>query len=349
MAHVNHGPHFFIGKFYFMLIPPKKTKVDPKPIDLSLDEFRIDLGRDDIQQQIVITIQDQTILTLGSLAILTGKPKARKTSFLHAFLASGLMDDKLWTIKTTLPEDKNQICLVDTEQSIFDLYQSLNRLGNMVNKKLVDIPNFSVYSTRSGDVEKTMQVIETICIKNPQIGLIAIDGLIDLVHDINDVREAKNAINFLKNCCDKYNVGIIGILHQNKSTNYSLGHLGSFASRFAQSELSIEKNDDGTSTLTPTFLRSAGDLDKITIGYDEINKRYDIVDNILSPVNPQTIDMIQQIFGGSVALTYKELVTRSKMHTNQTGYQVEKRMIPAWYANKLIEKRGNLIQICRVL
>jgi len=333
-----------------MLVPPKRTKSpEPVPIDLSLDDYRVDLGRDDITQQIVVTIQGQTILTLGSLAILTGKPKARKTSFLHAFLASGLMDDSIWGIRTKLPDEKSDICLVDTEQSIFDLYQSLGRLSSMIGKKLTDAPNFSVYSTRAGDVDKTMQVIETICQKNPNIGLMAIDGLIDLVNDINDVREAKSAINFLKKCCDKYNVSIIGIIHQNKATNYSLGHLGSFSSRFAQSELSIEKNDDGTSTMGATYLRSAGDIEKIIIGYDERNGRYDIVDNLSNSIIPNDIKTINEIFGGTIALTYKDLVSRAKMFTGANNYQVEKKMIPVWYANKLIEKRGNLIQICRLL
>jgi hypothetical protein len=328
-----------------MLIPPKK---EPTLIDLSIEDFRIDLSREDITQQIVVTIQGQTILTLGSLAILTGKPKARKTSFLHAFLASGLMDDSLWGIRTKLPHEKNGICLIDTEQSLFDLYQSMARLSSMIGRKLTELNNFSVYSTRAGDVDKTMMVIETICKKNPNIGLMAIDGLIDLVNDINDVREAKAAINFLKKCCDTYNVAIIGIIHQNKSTNFSLGHLGSFASRFAQSELSIDKNDD-TSTMAATFLRSAKDFNPINITYDETNGRYDLTENVGKNINPNDLQLIQNIFGGTIALTYKDLVSRAKMITNCNNYQVEKKFIPVWYANRLIEKRGNLIQICPVL
>ena len=341
-----HG--YFFG-YFFMLIPPKKTKpvIDvPEKINLSLDDYRVDLSRNDITQQIVVTIQGQTILTLGSLCILTGKPKARKTSFLHAFLASGLMDDGIWGIRTQLTDDKNHVCLIDTEQSIFDLYQSLGRLSSMINKKLDTLTNFSVYSTRAGDVEKTMSVIDTICKNNPKIGLIAIDGLIDLVNDINDVREAKYSINFLKKICDTYNVAIIGIIHQNKSTNYSLGHLGSFASRFAQSELSIEKLDDGTSEMRATYLRSAGDIMPIKIDYDDANGRYDIVDNLKKI--PVDSNLIVEIFAGTIALTYKDLVTRAKIITGNNNYQVEKKLIPIWYANRLIEKRGNLIQICQV-
>jgi len=334
-----------------MLIPPKKTKpanTKPTLIDLSLDDYRLDLSREDITQEIVVTIQNETILTLGSLCILTGKPKARKTSFLHAFLASALMDDTIWGIRTKLPAEKCGICLVDTEQSLFDLYQSMTRLSSMIGKKLTECSNFSVYTTRSGDVEKTMQIIETICIKNPQTGLIAIDGLIDLVHDINDVREAKSAINYLKKLCDKYNVSLMGIIHQNKSTNYSLGHLGSFASRFAQSELSIEKNEDGTSTMGATYLRSAGDIEKIVIDYDKTNNRYDRVENIITRPGTSDFEIIQKIFDGHFGFNYKELVDRAKTITGATGYQVEKKMIPSWYQSKLIEKNGNLIQLCRI-
>jgi len=334
-----------------MLIPPKKTErkttaLDPVKIDLQT--YKIDLGRQDIKQDVCITIQQKTVLTLGSLAILTGKPKARKTSFLHAFLSSAIIKQSIWTIDVQLPPERPQIALIDTEQSLFDLFTSLARLSAMTGIKLTDLKNFFVYSARAADVVQIMELISTICEQNPKISLIAIDGIIDLVNDINDVREAKNAINFLKKICDTYNVAIIGIIHQNKGTNYSLGHLGSFASRFAQSEFSIEKNEDNTSTLKATFLRSADDIQPINIGYDERNNCYDILENINNNNFKIDINLTEKIFAGAVGLTYKNLVSKIKIETGLNNYQVEKKIIPVMYAEKLIHKVGQLIQIYRL-
>lgn len=333
------------------MLVPKKAKdkvaaVQPSPVNLNINDFRVDLTNDNVTQQVCITIENKTILTYGSLMVLTGKPKARKTTFLHAFLAAGLLKDSIWKIRVSLTETQPEICLIDTEQSYFDLFQSLKRLAAIVRRPLADIQNFSVYTARAGDVQDICQLIDQILSNNPKIGLLAIDGLLDLVNDINDVRESKSAITFIKKICDKYNVAIIGIIHQNKGTNFSLGHLGAFASRFAQSEFSITKSeDDNTSKLESIYLRSADKVGDIIIDFDESRNVYDVVENINKPTKFIDPDVIQQIFGGRVALTYKDLITQTIIHTGETRYHVEKKIIPVWYAENLIHKVGNFIQI----
>jgi hypothetical protein len=333
------------------MLVPKKAKekvaqVQPAPVNLNINDFRVDLTNDNVTQQICITIDQKTILTYGSLMVLTGKPKARKTTFLHAFLAAGLLNDSIWNIRVTMTKEQPEICLIDTEQSYFDLFQSLKRLAAIVRRPLADIPNFSVYTARAGDVSDICQLIEQILTHNPKIGLLAIDGLLDLVNDINDVRESKAAITFIKKICDKHNVAIIGIIHQNKGTNFSLGHLGAFASRFAQSEFSITKNeDDNTSKLESIYLRSADKVNDIIIDFDQTRNVYDVVSNINKPTKFIDLDVIKKIFEGRVALTYKDLISQTIIQTGQTRYHVEKSIIPVWYAENLIHKVGNLIQI----
>ena len=333
-----------------MLVPKaKKTPPQPKQEALKqidINSYLVDLDKP-VSQEVIFTIQSKIILTYGSLMILTGKPKARKTTFLHAFIGSALTTQNIWDIQSELKPDKNEVILIDTEQSLYDLHQSLNRLQNTINKKL-STTNFKAFSARSLSVDEIVQLITTICENNPKIGLLCIDGLLDLVNDINDVREAKAAIHYLKTLSDKFNIGIVGILHQNKGTNFSLGHLGSFASRHAQSELSIEKNESGTSTLSATFLRSSDDIKPIEIDYDDINQKYEVIHNINRPVNFNNLELIEQIFAGKIGLTYKDLVSNCRIHINQSNYFIEKKIIPVWFAEKLIEKRGNLIQICRV-
>ena len=330
------------------MLVPKATK-QKKPIAtipeaINIDNYLVDLDKP-VTQEVIFKIQDKIILTYGSLMILTGKPKARKTTFLHAFIASAVTYDNVWSITTSLKPDKNLVVLLDTEQSMFDLHQSLGRLENTINKKLSSISNFKAYSARSLNVDEIISLITRICEINNNIGLICIDGLLDLVYDINDVREAKAAIHYLKTLSDTYQVGIVGILHQNKGTNFSLGHLGSFASRHAQSELSIEKNDSGTSTLSSTFLRSADDIKPIEIGYNDNEQKYDVINNLVVKQNYINFETIQKVFNGKIGLTYKDFVSQCKININETGYYIEKKIIPVWFAEKLIEKNGAFIQI----
>jgi hypothetical protein len=330
------------------MLPKPKKKVNEKPIDLikefNIDNYLVDLEKP-VTQEIIYTIQDKIVLTYGSLMVLTGKPKARKTTFLHAFIGAALVDYPIWSIKANLKPDKNLVVLIDTEQSMYDLHQSLHRLQNTINLKLSTLKNFKTFSARSLNVDEIIKLINKICEANKNVGLICIDGLLDLVNDINDVREAKAAIHYLKTACDEHNIGIVGILHQNKGTNFSLGHLGSFASRHAQSELSIEKNESGTSTLSATFLRSADDFTPIEIAYDDYNKKYDLSLNMNQNKNYISYDFLNKVFNGKIGLTYKDIIANFRIHTNESVYYIEKKIIPILYAEKMIEKNGSFIQI----
>jgi hypothetical protein len=326
----------------------KQRSLKTEKIDFSINDFKFDLNTNEVKQDVVLTIQNKTILTLGAFLVLTGKPKARKTTFLHAIISTLINSNEIWTIKGHLQSNKNKVVLIDTEQSKFDLYHSLTRLSNNLNCKLNEVPNLDVYTVRSGDVQTIKKLIIEICKNDPAISVICIDGLIDLVDDINDVKQAKQTINFLKEITDTYNVALIGILHQNKGTNYSLGHLGSFASRFAQSELSIEKTDQGSSTLKSTFLRSADDINTIEIIFDEYENKYKSINENdhqdQQNFNPNyEINIIDELFVNQPYYTFADFTEKIKDKFNCTTYKAQKTIIPNFYKLKLIKKNKNYI------
>lgn len=330
-----------------MLIPqkPKKTTPQKEPapsaVDFDHTAHIVDFTAE-VKQQVIISIQGHTILTAGSLLVLTGKPKARKSTFLHTFLGVTIKNTSLWQISASLPVTQKKVILIDTEQSLYDLHNSIKRMAYNFSIDLSNTGLFQVYSSRTLALFNLIQLIENILENNKDCGLLAIDGLIDLCNDINDVKEAKAAITFIKQIADKYQIGVIGVLHQNKGTNFSLGHLGSFASRFAQSELSVTKNEDNTSTLEAVFLRSAESINPISIGWDNINNRYDSIDAIRTASTMYDV-IAKQIFGNEIQLSYAQLVQNAIRVTNSTQYQVTKKLIPELYDLQLIHKVGSYI------
>lgn len=341
-----------------MLIPQKprkksaqSTAPEPNPettiLPLDLSAYKVDFTQT-VTQTVVLTIQDKTILTLGSLLVLTGKPKARKSTFLHTFLGLAVRSESIWSIRVQLPSERKKVILVDTEQSLYDLHQSMKRLA--VNFKIdLSGSELLVFTARALDVQSITNLITTLLTEHPDCSLLAIDGLIDLVNDINDVVEAKSSVHFLKGIADKFNVAIVGVLHQNKATNYSLGHLGSFLSRFAQAELAVKKNEDNSSTMEATFLRSADSFEPITITYDERNNRYDSLSSVESAALRFTEDSILvEIFDGSPALTYKELLIRAASLIPETKYHIEKKLVPYWYDSGKLKKVNGLVTLAVV-
>lgn len=331
-----------------MLVPNKPKKkneaIVSEPISFNIepDTLRVDFNKE-VTQTVVFTIQGKIILTLGSLLVITGKPKARKSTFLHSFIGSALKNDTLWSITGKLPENRKKIVLIDTEQSLYDIHVSIKRMALNLSIDL-NSGDFIVYTARAIDVTAIMSLIDKVCCDQPEISVIAIDGLVDLVNDINDVKEAKLCVSYLKNIADKYNIAIIGVLHQNKSTNFSLGHLGSFLSRFAQSELSVIKEEEN-SKLEATFLRSSDNIEPITIGWDSVNNRYDTLENInIGQLSYSGESILSEIYSDKLALSYKDLLIKAKSIIPESTYYIEKKLIPYWYSKGLLKKIDGLVQ-----
>lgn len=323
---------------------PKRSK-NSELIVSTLDTqiYSFNFKQAEPEEALIVSVNHKKVCSLGGMVVLTGKPKARKSTFLHSFIGSAITKRPIFSIYTDLPADKNKVILIDTEQSNYDLYRSVSRLSYNINIPIESLPdnNFFLYSTRSLDTANTLLLIDQILAQNPDIGLLCIDSLIDLVTDINDVAEAKAVINKIKFWLDTYKIGIITIIHQSKSTNFSLGHLGSFASRFCQSELSIEKNSDNTSTLQATYLRSDENFEPVTIEYSEAQKSYQQVLNTKSQ-NIEEINhrlIVDNLFNSRAVYTYKDLLADlQKSFPDRSSYWVQNNLVPYLYDKKFIIK-----------
>ena len=324
---------------------PKRSKTVNQVVSVDLDTqiYEFNFKQEEPEEALIITVDHKKVCSLGGLVVLTGKPKARKTTFLHSFIGSALIKSPIFSIYTDLPDNKNKVVLIDTEQSNYDLYRSMSRLSYSINIPINNLPdkNFTLYSTRSLDTKATVDLIDQILKNNSDIGLLCIDSLLDLVTDINDVVEAKNIINKIKNWLDTYKIGIITVIHQSKSTNFSLGHLGSFASRFCQSELSIEKNSDLSSTLQATYLRSDENFNPVNIFYSEPERIYKQVlhskTQIITEMDHRSV--VDKLFNARAIYTYKDLLSDLKqVYPDQSAYWVQNNLVPYLYEHKFIIK-----------
>ena len=82
------------------------------------------------------------------------------------------------------------------------------------------------------------------------------------------------------NITESYNICIIAALHRSKSAGNTIGHLGSFANRKAQSVLLVEKNKDGSITMKHEFLRDSAGFSPIQIFYNRHTGMWDRMDYI---------------------------------------------------------------------
>jgi len=231
----------------------------------TLNERKFDFRVQPPPEVRLLTINNNLILSQSNFCLLTGAPKVGKSTFTSVILSSYVADKEVFGIKLHRTKEKPKIALFDTEQAAQELYKSIWRVMQLSEKNVFP-DTFDIFSFRKDEADTIKNFLEFYIKNNLDCGTIIIDGLLDLVFNFNEERECKSLIDFLKRITAEYNIGIIAILHAGKTTGTSVGHLGSFADRYCQSNLEIVKNTDiNTINLKPKLLRSCGDFEPISL------------------------------------------------------------------------------------
>jgi hypothetical protein len=214
---------------------------------------------------IIFSIQSKHVGSRNAFVTLSGLPKAGKSSFIAAIVASAFVPYEIFGMKLHLPMDGKKLCYFDTESSDFDFYRQINKIKGFA--ELTSLPDwFNAYQVREDGSGIIRKMIETYLSENPDCSVIIIDGLLDLLVNYNDERESSLLTKWLKKITKVYNVLLITVLHQSKSNLSTTGHIGSASDRFAQSTLDIVKDKERNCyVLTSRFMRSDMDFDPITL------------------------------------------------------------------------------------
>lgn len=248
---------------------------DPMYIELYKNAYK--RGYDPPKEQILLSIQGQNIGSIQNYIIISGLPKSGKSTFTTSIVSSAFNTYDIFGMKLQTLPNRNKILYIDTESSEYDYYKHMSRIKNVSNK--LDLPLFfDSFCLRKENAETIILMIEAYLINTPECSIIILDGLLDIVNNFNDEVECKKVVNFLKKITTIYNLLLIGILHTGKNEGKTLGHLGSNTDRWAQSTLEVKKEESGSFTLSPKFLRSSG-------GFVPIEIKYSIDDNKFIQVN----------------------------------------------------------------
>lgn len=224
-----------------------------------------------------ITINNKKIGSLGNIVTIQGKPKSRKTVFITGIIASFLSGFPVYNMACTLPEGC-KIAWIDTEQSKYDLYKCVQFVKKETDfKKLPDF--ISIYQNRPLNPAENRAFLQKLVNSDNKLKIIFIDGLLDFVSDMNNIEECTGLIQEIQQLIFNKDILIITVLHENKGSNFSLGHLGSFLERKSQSVLRVEKNATG-STLEPVYLRSDRDFTPVQIYWNFNENKYEVEPNV---------------------------------------------------------------------
>lgn len=193
----------------------------------------------------IIWVDNSTIATLGNFSASTGKAKSRKTFNVSAIVAASLAGGKVLNYRACLPEGKRRILYVDTEQSRFHCHGVLERILKLAGlPTTVDNENLDFIGLREYTLALRLQLIDYALRRDQSYGLVIIDGIRDLMYDINNAGESVELINKLMQWSSLYDLHIHCVLHLNKGDDNVRGHIGTELNNKAETVLVISKSSN---------------------------------------------------------------------------------------------------------
>jgi 5S rRNA maturation endonuclease (ribonuclease M5) len=260
------------------------------------------------------------VLTEGNHTLIVGKKKSRKTLFL------------VWLLSLYKGND----CLFfDTEQGRKHVWKIRERVKQLSG---IELPVFFLRGKSPKDRRDI--ILQTVANWPTRPRVIIIDGIRDLMSNINDPDESTELIVWLEALIKDFNVGVINVLHLNKTDNNARGHIGT--ELLNKCFMSIELEKDAQTGISQVKCTDSRDLpfEPFAIQHDT-NGLPEILDmptkgNALTEDESRT--RLQHVFDGE-QLKRKEAVDGIRQHF-EIGRDKANNLLGKFIREGLIIKSG---------
>ena len=283
----------------------------------------------------ILWVNGSTIGTLGNFSASTGKAKSKKTFNISAIVAAALKNDEVLKYSVYLPPNKRKILYVDTEQSKYHCHKVMERILRLAGLPTdKDVDDFVFIVLREQTPDKRKQIIGYMLENMPDVGLLIIDGIRDLMYDINSPSESTDLINLLMRCSSGYNLHIHTVLHLNKGDDNSRGHIGSELNNKAETVLQITKStqDGNISEVKAMHIRDRefdpfafrindNALPEVMDGYVFQQPKQDRNFPLTELTEQQHREALENGFGKQVVQGYSNVIAALKQGYASIGYE----------------------------
>lgn len=232
-----------------------------------LKESLIDPAEEIKQQPIALSIGESIYKgnsypipfgSYGDFSCIVGASKSRKTFFksmVEAAYIGGRSNIYNPSIKGH-NNDKKFVLSFDTEQSHFHAQRVQRRVLELIGG---NCDYYKTFGLRSYTPKERFDFIDWIVFESEfknNIGLMSIDGFVDLVTDFNSLEQSTGLTEKLLNWTAKGKMHCTGILHKNFGTAKPVGHVGSSVLKKAETVVFVEKDDDDVTVVKCEYSRN---------------------------------------------------------------------------------------------
>ena len=252
-------------------------KLEYPPVCLSYGEKVLQSDKGD-------TIVPIALGTFGNLSVITAPPKTKKTFFVSLLASAFLSGTNIYGGKIKGHRGDGDLIHFDTEQGDWHAAKVFRRPLDMDNN--IPANKYHTFALRTIGFKERLEFIEYyLKEKIDKPSLVIVDGVADLLADVNNIEQTNQLVSSLMRISTQYNCHIINVIHQNYgSQKLGTGHLGSALEKKAEVVISLEANTVNKDWVTVKCGRSRG------YGFEtfsfQVNEKGlpTIVDNLYDPL-----------------------------------------------------------------
>jgi hypothetical protein len=329
------------------------------PTSEALKKARIDPRIEPEEAPMVASIDNTPFATLGNFSCIIGKAKSKKT-FLITLVVGAFLKGAIGTIQAFQAKGKRRVIWFDTEQSRGHVVKAFRRaLALSCDSEFYDI---EVYDLRPHSPKERRDMVTMVLVdtnQNKDIAFGVIDGIRDMVTDINDPVQATDISTWLMKITGDQELHVCTVLHQNKSDLNARGHLGTEIVNKAESVISVQKESDTISKVQAEFYRNSQEFKPFYFTIDEVTTLPQILqgysgggftENVAGRTGGSNLpnethrEVMAKVFSFDSEYSYTDLITQAKIQYNDAGHPMGdnrvKEAIRKCINDGIIEKEG---------
>lgn len=198
--------------------------------------------------------ENYNIAGFGMLGLVTGLAKTRKSTFLKALMASVIASgDPRLQFRFDLKGKK--ALFIDTEQPEYFFHRNQSQ-SHYLAGTTENVPIYEAYGWRDFSVEERVSAVDLLIERNDDLGLIVLDGALDLCKNFNSEEEAQKTVQQMMTWTKTSGAMIITVIHKNRHNGFAMGHLGSMLEKKVDFGIQMTNLDDGFTEVKQILARS---------------------------------------------------------------------------------------------
>lgn len=207
----------------------------------------------------------------GDWITIVGAAKSRKSALSNS-IAAALLSKEMQSVLnfSGMIKGRNMI-IIDTEQNAPDYYTSQKQIYKQAGVETgMDPANFYSFCLTDCRISERLEFVEYVMNKVGDVGVLVLDGIVDICEDYNDQRLCRKLIDHLKVLTARHNTLFMPVLHNARSTGSARGHLGTELINKSKAVIKVEKERDADySVISFEYIRGSYEPPEFKFEHDQ--------------------------------------------------------------------------------